>query len=167
MARTPSSVMDLDATAEEAQQWQDQQAQDERYLQDIEQEIAEAKGEGDYNIFDGTNKHVVPFDYTPAELERYDKRDQELRAYFPNYDAMVAVAGDAVRRNSELWRQLRNSKDPALEAFELGLRLTGEKTAQHKAQGYQPAPRTPTRQQIDMMSPQDMEAAVEEYRNGG
>ncbi len=94
-------------------------------------------------------------------MERYRRRDQELRDSVPDYDEVVAFAAEAVRRNSALWSALRNSKDPALETYKLGFRLIGEKGAQ-----YQRA-RPLSQSEIDgMETPEELEDRLAEQRSG-
>jgi hypothetical protein len=143
--------MDMDASPEEAAAEQDRQAADQQYLENAEREIAEAKGEGDYNIFDGVDKHRAQFEYTEPEMERYRRREAELRATIPDFEEVVAYATEQLGRTSGIWPLVRHTKDPAWEAYALGLKLKNEKIAQQRAKGYQPRNRALTQDEVEIL----------------
>jgi hypothetical protein len=160
--------MDNDATDEERAQFEKVQAENRQIEDEWEREIAAAKGEPvSNNPLDGTDAHVELI-WSKAEEDRNLKLAEQVRRDYPDFqDILDDYVVPYLRRNTRFFYTLKSTKNPALEAYALGLRLRQEEEAMlSRAREHQPA-RPLTQQDIDSMNEEQFEEALAETRKAG
>jgi len=182
--KTPTSVMDLDATPAEAQGLEKIEAENQRFHEDIEREIAAAKGESESHVFAGTGagdaqaRRIARLDYQqddfePDVIDNYPgpRHGSEVQTYnqlvdFCHYrDALARERYEDYDEVVNKWLAPRLHEINAQELREYLMRDDAADIAYEVAKKLEQEfrDRAPSQAEIDSLSGEEFQARLEQW----